>query len=405
MTIVYRKNLNRPMSWEELDGNFKEVERIGVRSQQYANNASTSAAASASSASLAQQQVIVASGEADRAKSEADRASEITGVTTIAEALIPFPDVWIPFSDNLRMLAGYGDEIKVGDYTIASQATFSRATTATYIDKDGALKTAAINNPRFEKGGLLIEPQSTNLLPYSEDLTKWLTSNNNTLVTADTTIAHDGATTADLFVEGSSGGVAREHFRDKTESLTAGETYTFSAYVKKSATTNGRRAQLRIAGPGHEASGNYDFDTMVVSGTGFSAIDVGNGWVRLSLTKTATATGNAAIRHQLLNATGAASYVGDDVSGYYVWGSQLEASGKATSYIKTTGAAATRASDIVTIPKSLNNCAEFYSGADAAILSAGTDKLTINAPTGKLNVRNFRGFFAPLTAAQKGALK
>lgn len=89
-------------------------------------------------------------------------------VSQLLDSSVPYPDVWIPFSSNLRMIEGVGGDVKVGDVTVANLANFERATTATYIDKSGALKTAAINEPRFEKEGLLLEGQSTNLFTKSE---------------------------------------------------------------------------------------------------------------------------------------------------------------------------------------------------------------------------------------------
>lgn len=105
-------------------------------------------------------------GQAARAKVEADKAAAAAAlaVNVVREAAVPFPDVWVPLTDSLRMFAGYGREVKVGDDVIARYVNFSRATTATYIDKSGELKTAAINEPRFEKEGLLIEGQSSNLI-------------------------------------------------------------------------------------------------------------------------------------------------------------------------------------------------------------------------------------------------
>jgi hypothetical protein len=49
----------------------------------------------------------------------------------------------------------------------------------------------------------------------------------------------------------------------------------------------------------------------------------------------------------LLNSSGA-SFAGDTVKGVYIWGAQVEAGTSVTSYIKTTGATATRAADIQT---------------------------------------------------------
>lgn len=117
-------------------------------------------------------QAASAKSQADRAKSEADRASQITGLDTVADAIglaaVPFPDVWIPLNDSLRMFAGYGREVKVGDDVVARVVNFERSTTKTYRDKSGVLRTAAINEPAFEKEGLLIEGQSTNLFLNSE---------------------------------------------------------------------------------------------------------------------------------------------------------------------------------------------------------------------------------------------
>ena len=105
-------------------------------------------------------------GQAARAKIEADKATAAAAlsVNAVREAAVPFPDVWAPLNDSLRMFAGYGREVKVGDDVVGRYVNFSRATTATYIDKSGELKTAAINEPRFEKEGLLIEGQSSNLI-------------------------------------------------------------------------------------------------------------------------------------------------------------------------------------------------------------------------------------------------
>ncbi|MGL5728750.1 MAG: phage head spike fiber domain-containing protein, partial [Plesiomonas sp.] len=53
----------------------------------------------------------------------------------------------------------------------AKMVNYECSTTSTYIDKSGVLRTAEINEPRFEKEGLLIEGQSTNLINISETYT------------------------------------------------------------------------------------------------------------------------------------------------------------------------------------------------------------------------------------------
>lgn len=90
----------------------------------------------------------------------------------------PFPDVWAPLSDDLRLLAGVSpyDKITVGGANIelpSKSMSFTRASTATYIDKSGILQTAAINEPRFEKKGLLVESDATNYYWNANDPSAW----------------------------------------------------------------------------------------------------------------------------------------------------------------------------------------------------------------------------------------
>lgn len=106
-------------------------------------------------------------GQAARAKTEADKAAASAALAgdIVAASALPLPDVWAPLSDSLRLITGYGRDVLVGSDVVARMVNFSRSSTATYIGKDGLLRTAAQNEPRFEKEGLLIEGQSTNLWP------------------------------------------------------------------------------------------------------------------------------------------------------------------------------------------------------------------------------------------------
>ena len=131
--------------------------------QDWLAQAGASASQAVNSAASAKASNDASKSEADRAKAEADKASQ-----AVIDSAVPFPDVWIPFNDSLRMLAGYGRDVKVGDDVVARMVNFERSTTATYIDKSGVLRTAVINEPRFEKQGLLMEGQSTNLFLNSE---------------------------------------------------------------------------------------------------------------------------------------------------------------------------------------------------------------------------------------------
>ncbi|WFF97140.1 LamG-like jellyroll fold domain-containing protein [Aeromonas caviae] len=112
-------------------------------------------------------------GQAARAKTEADKAaaSAAQAGDIVAVSALPLPDVWAPLSDSLRLITGYGREVKVGEDVVARMVNFSRSTTASYKGKDGQQKSAAVNEPRFEREGLLNELQSTNLIQTPGTLT------------------------------------------------------------------------------------------------------------------------------------------------------------------------------------------------------------------------------------------
>lgn len=150
--------------------NAKNSEQEAAASATQAGNSAVEAGQQASNAAGSANSSKV---EADRAKAEADRA-EIAA--NRAPDLQPFPDVWIPFNDSLDMLAGYSPgykKITVGEDVITMPSdkvvSFSRASNATYINKHGEFCIANIDEPRFEKQGLLIEGQRTNHITFSND--------------------------------------------------------------------------------------------------------------------------------------------------------------------------------------------------------------------------------------------
>ncbi|HFG3993533.1 TPA: phage tail protein, partial [Escherichia coli] len=134
------------------------------------------------SATTATNAATTATSAADSAKTYRDEAHEYANQTAqpYAYVLQPLPDVWMPFNDSLDMITGYSPgykKVKIGDNVVQvasdKQVNFSRASTATYINKSGELKTAEINEPRFECDGLLIEGQRTNFFQNSTDPSKW----------------------------------------------------------------------------------------------------------------------------------------------------------------------------------------------------------------------------------------
>ncbi len=155
------------------DSAVSETTTLKNQAAAFATQAGNSAVEAGQQASNAAGSANNSKVEADRAKVEADRA-EIAA--NKAPDLQPFPDVWIPFNDSLDMLAGYSPgykKITVGEDVITMPSdkvvSFSRASNATYINKHGEFCIANIDEPRFEKQGLLIEGQRTNHITFSND--------------------------------------------------------------------------------------------------------------------------------------------------------------------------------------------------------------------------------------------
>ncbi|HAG7695069.1 TPA: phage tail protein [Escherichia coli] len=140
--------------------------------------ASETTAANSAQASAASQTAAKAS--EDAAREYASQAAE-----PYKQVLQPLPDVWIPFNDSLDMITGFSPSYKkivIGDDEITMPGDkvvkFKRASKATYINKSGVLTEAAIDEPRFERDGLLIEGKRTNYMLNSESPASWGRSSN-----------------------------------------------------------------------------------------------------------------------------------------------------------------------------------------------------------------------------------
>lgn len=224
--------------------------------------------------------------------------------------------------------------------------TFTRASTGTYIDALGRVRTAAVNQPRFDWdpvsgqcSGLLIEEQRTNLLTYSEDFSKSAWIKTRTTVTTPAIESPDPLSMATKLVADTQSGA---HYVEQQFSAQVRE-YVFHVFVKAAEEVMVRLYLVDPSGSITEGSpALFDLSTgQVVSGPG-SIADLGGGWYRITTRGTVGAAGNARARLLLRDGT---PYVGNDVDGLYIWGAQLEEGTYPTSYIPTTNSPATRAAD------------------------------------------------------------
>jgi hypothetical protein len=225
--------------------------------------------------------------------------------------------------------------------------TFSRASIATRTNASGVIESVASNVPRLDYSGgatcprLLLEGQRTNLALQSEafDNAAWLKS--NITVTPNVETSPDGYTNADKIV----GSVPIPDLRTaSTIAITSGISYTWSAYAKNA----GYQYVRLTAWTSDDPVTTFDLDAIsVVSETGpahtSTITDVGNGWRRITITRTSTAAVAWLRCIPLANATG--TIVQNGVDGIYLWGAQVEAGSFVSTYIPTTTAAVTRLAD------------------------------------------------------------
>lgn len=252
-----------------------------------------------------------------------------------ATAQTTFPRIWGDFP-----VIDFNHELHVLDAGLS----LTRASTATYID-GGVLKYAAVNEPRFEDNGLLLEGGSGNMLTYSEQLDNavWVKGASN--VTPDSSLAPSGLMKADKLVESTTNGT---HGIAQYQAVSGSAVVTASAYVKAAERT---KVGFRCAGSAYIGRVNFDLLTGFASSDNpaitFSMQNVGNGFYRISATYAVQSIATSAVCQLELYGP-QLTYTGDGVSGLYVWGGQLEVGSLVTSYIPTISAAAPRQPDIFT---------------------------------------------------------
>lgn len=305
-----------------------------------ANASATMAEASAvKSAADGAAQAALAKSQADRAKAEADRASQISGLGTVSDAIglaaLPLPDVWAPLSDSLRLITGYGRDVLVGSDVVARMVNFSRNSAASSFNKSNQLESYSANAPRFAPKGLLGEPGSSNYITTSEGLSQIGAEAGSSVVTESgvTLVSYTGT-----------GGLSKDY------SAPASTALTLSFYVRigggvgstinvqmRDGPSVGFTASISVSAAGVLSISNSD---NILTSWGVEAVSPS--LVRaFAVIKPSTAT-----LYRL--------YRGSPAVGETFGSFQLETWPFATSYIKTSGAVTTRASDAASIPSSGN---------------------------------------------------
>ena len=355
---------------EEASADSEEASRRNAESAaENAGIATTKAREAAADATKAGQKKDEALSAATRAEKAADRAEAAAEVTAepYANIVPPLPDVWIPFNDTLDMITGFSPSYKkivIGDDEITMPGDkivkFKRASTATYINKSGQLKLAEVDEPRFERDGLLIEGQRTNYLRNSNKPDSWTVHSalNKTFGTDKQGFNYATVTPTESIV-GTTGGytvhgvVAADRFP-----LASGECFTFSCRVKGAKARCRLRVSVIIGGTDTFSADSYlDLDTRIATVSGNTSLITAKAeqqgeWTYYEATYTANTD---------IDTVNCAFYMTNKISNEPFYDDstltmttpQIELGNTASSFIVTT-MPTTRASDVVTIPSANN---------------------------------------------------
>ena len=206
---------------------------------------------------------------------------------------------------------------------------FTRTSAATFVGSNGLIQNT---------------PASVNLLTWTQQFDNAAWTKTAATVTANTTVAPDGTSTADTVAETAT--TASPWIRQQPN-VTSGATYTGSVYVKKgggSASRDFIQLVYNTVAFGANAYANFNIASGTVTATGAgvtaSISDAGNGWYRCSITGTAISTGSGQFFIAAITSGSSAalsSYLGDVNATTFLWGAQLEAASAATTYTRNNG--------------------------------------------------------------------
>jgi hypothetical protein len=224
---------------------------------------------------------------------------------------------------------------------------FSRASAATRINAQGLIETVAVGDNRLNYPlldgtvqtcpHLLLEPQRTNVVPYSQTLSNW--GQTNVVSTDNAIISPDGTLNASKITDDS---VNSTHRIILSSTTSASGEATYSVFLKKGTMTT---CFVNLFSGATIANASVDLENGTISGatgTNHKIEQYPNDWYRVSIQGTLANTSTFVYVYvkQLAGYIGNGDYI-------YAWGAQLEEASYPTSYIvSNSGSATTRLAEV-----------------------------------------------------------
>jgi hypothetical protein len=267
---------------------------------QVASDTAVINAASANATSAAASATAAASSATDAATSAAQANAVVQGEAAVRHSIRP--SLLLDFANSK---------------TLDPRIDFTRSSTATYYD------------------GKTFAKAEENLLTYSQEFDNAAWEKTATTVTANSTTAPDGTTTADQLIEGTANS---SHLIKQQISLPTGTSDTLSVYVK----SNGRRYiaitnhAVNVTTPGVVFDLQDGLVVSTISGLTGTIQAAANGFYRCTVTGTATSSNSNRFIFKLMFDSTTQTYTGDGTSGVYIWGAQIEDRSSVTAYTPTT---------------------------------------------------------------------
>lgn len=226
-----------------------------------------------------------------------------------------------PNADNLVIF--YPLTTDLVDLKGGADGVVSRSTTGTYIDaQTGLVTTAAVNDPRFEAEGLLLESAATQYLLHTNDPTNaaWLFNSNVTLTQGE--IAPDGTATA-----------------WKVEATANG-----AAYIAQDRGGNAGNSMRYFAKAGNITDISHSISSDTIIDRGSANITLTNNWQEID--QAASAASDTVLIAANSDRTAGSATAGDF---FYLWEVNMQDTAFPTSTINSTTTITTRNAESATL--------------------------------------------------------